>query len=125
MKYRIVLIDDSELVLAVMSSVLTDAGFEVQAMSSLRKFVNAVLDWKPHLIVTDLNMPEMSGAQLCSWLRSQTQTARIPIVLCSSVPDAELAIVASEVGADGYLSKAHGPEALPQRLRELCDEIVW
>ncbi len=61
---RIVLIDDSEITLAVMQPILTESGFEVRAVSSLRKFINAVLDWKPHLIVTDLYMPEMSGADL-------------------------------------------------------------
>jgi CheY-like chemotaxis protein len=125
MKYRLVLIDDSELVLEVMSRVLEAAGFEVRAMSSLRRFVNVVLDWKPHMIVTDLHMPDMSGRELCTWLRSQTATASIPIVLCSSTADAELAVIAQEVGADAYVSKDAGPEALTTRLRELCDQIIW
>ena len=125
MKYRLVLIDDSDLVLEIMTRVLADAGFEVRAMSSLRKFVNVVMDWKPHLIVTDLHMPDMSGAELCAWLRKQMQTARIPIVFCSSTPEAELARLCEEVGADGYVSKQAGPEALPKRLLELCEEIVF
>jgi CheY-like chemotaxis protein len=79
---RLVLIDDSEIVLAVMTPVLSDAGFDVRAVSSLRKFLNAVLDWKPHLIVTDLYMPEMSGAELCTWLRKQVETARTPVIIC-------------------------------------------
>ncbi len=125
MKYRLVLIDDSAIVLEVMSRVLADAGFEVRAMSSLRQFVNTVMDWKPHLIVTDLHMPDMSGAEVCAWLRKQMQTARIPIVFCSSAPEAELAQLATQVGADGYVSKQAGPEALPKRLLELCEEILW
>ena len=125
MKYRLVLIDDSELALELTSNVLSTAGFDVRAMSSLRDFVNVVLDWKPHVIVTDLHMPHMSGAKLCAWLRSQTRTARIPIVLCSGTPEAELAAVAREVGVDGFVSKEHGAEALSRRLRELCEEIVW
>jgi twitching motility two-component system response regulator PilH len=120
-----VLIDDSEIVLAVMKRELEEAGFEVRAVTSLRQFLNAVLDWKPHLVVTDLYMPGMTGAELCAWLRAQAQTARTPIVICSSAPDAELAVVAREAGADGYVSKNAGPEALPQKLHELCAEIVW
>jgi DNA-binding response OmpR family regulator len=122
---RLVLIDDSELTLAVMTPLLTDAGFDVRAVSSLRKFLNVVLDWKPHLIVTDLYMPEMSGAELCSWLRKQVQTARTPVIICSSAPDAELEEVARNVGADGYVSKQAGPEALPARLQALCEEILF
>jgi CheY-like chemotaxis protein len=122
---RLVLVDDSDIVLAVMSDVLEKAGFEVRAVSSLRRFVNTVLDWKPHLIVTDLYMPDMSGAQLCTWLRGQLETARIPVIICSSAADEELAKVARDVGADGYVSKQAGPDALPAKLRALCEDIIF
>jgi CheY-like chemotaxis protein len=122
---RLVLIDDSELTLAVMSSTLTKAGFEVRAVSSLRRFLNEVLDWKPDLIVTDLYMPEMSGAELCTWIKSQVQTAKTPVIICSSASDAELEEIARNVGADGYVSKQDGPEALPAKLHALCTEIVF
>lgn len=123
--FRIVLIDDSELVLTLMSGALAEAGFEVRAVRSLRKFVNAVMDWRPHVIVTDLYMPEMSGAELCTWLRNHMATAKTPVIICSSAPDTELAHVASSVGADGYVSKGAGPAALPAKLHALCEEIVF
>ena len=122
---RLVLIDDSEITLAVMVPLLTEAGFEVRAVTSLRQFINAVLDWKPHLVVTDLYMPEMSGAELCAWLRNQHPTARTPVVICSSAPDEKLEEVARKVGADGYVSKQAGPEALPEKLHALCEEILF
>lgn len=122
---RLVLVDDSEIVLAIMRDVLESSGFEVRAVSSLRQFLNAVLDWKPHLIVTDLYMPGMTGAELCTWLRKQVQTAKIPLVICSSASNDELARVAREVGADGYVSKHAGPEALPAKLHQLCEEIIF
>ncbi len=122
---RLLLIDDSEIALAYAESVLLDVGFDVRAVSSLSAFQNVLADWKPHLIVTDLYMPEMNGAELCQWLRRQVATARIPIVICSSAPDEELAQVARQVGADAYLSKLAGLDALPERLTTLCDEILW
>ena len=69
-----------------------------------------------HIIVTDLHMPEMSGVDLCQWLRQQVTTAKIPIVLCSSLPEAELAKVASQVGADAYLFCTAELEGQPVRL---------
>jgi CheY-like chemotaxis protein len=123
--HRLVLIDDSEFVLAVLGDVLVKAGFEVRAVSSLRHFLNTVLDWKPNLIVTDLYMPGMTGAELCGWLRKQVGTARIPVIICSSAPDEELARVAREVRADGYVSKNAAPEELPAKLHKLCEEIVF
>jgi len=122
---RLLLIDDSEIALAYAESVLTEVGFDVRAVSSLRAFQTVLATWKPHLIVTDLYMPEMDGAELCQWLRRQVATARIPIVLCSSASDEELAAIARTVGADAYLSKLAGLDALPDRLNTLCDEILW
>lgn len=122
---RLLLIDDSEIALAYAESVLTEAGFEVRAVGSLRAFQTVLSSWRPHLIVTDLYMPEMNGAELCQWLRRQVTTARIPIVLCSSAPDHELAVVARAVSADAYVSKVDGLDTLPDRLNELCNEILW
>jgi CheY-like chemotaxis protein len=122
---RLVLLDDSLITLKIMGPVLVDAGFEVRAVSTLRQFVNVLMDWKPHLIVTDLYMPEMNGAELCSWLRAQIQTAKTPIIICSSANNEELERIVREVGADGYVSKEAGPDALGVRLHELCEEIVW
>ena len=122
---RLLLIDDSEIALAYAESVLTETGFDVRAVSSLGAFQTVLASWKPHLIVTDLYMPEMSGAELCQWLRRQVATARIPIVLCSSAPDQELSVVARAVGADAYVSKVDGLDTLPDRLNALCNEIVW
>jgi CheY-like chemotaxis protein len=122
---RLLLIDDSEIALAYAESVLTDAGFDVRAVGSLRAFQTVLSSWRPHLVVTDLYMPEMNGAELCQWLRRQVATARIPIVLCSSAPDAELAAVARAVGADAHVSKVDGFDQLSERLNALCDEIVW
>ena len=122
---RLVVIDDSEIILAVMRARLTEAGFEVRAVSSLRSFLNAVLDFRPHLIVTDLYMPEMNGAELTKWLRAQIQTAKTPIVICSAASEEELIEVTREVGADAFVSKEAGPDALAARLHGLCDDIVW
>jgi CheY-like chemotaxis protein len=122
---KLLLIDDSEIVLAYEATLLSAAGFDVRAVSTLRSFQHTLATWKPHLIVTDLYMPEMNGADLCTWLRQQVTTARIPIVLCSSAPDEELQEVARAVGADAYLSKERGLEQLPERLNALCDEILW
>jgi len=121
---KLLLIDDSEIAVAYEAALLSAAGFDVRAVSTLRSFQHVLAMWKPHIVVTDLYMPEMNGAELCQWLRKQLVTARIPIVLCSSAPDAELSRVARAVGADAYVSK-QAVDALPDRLTALCDEILW
>lgn len=122
---RLLLIDDSELTLVAGARVLTEAGFDVRAVSSLQAFVNVLMDWRPQLIVTDLDMPEMQGDNVCRWLRSHEATARIPIVICSAETPERLAEIARRVAADGFVSKREGLHALPALLEQLCDEILW
>lgn len=122
---RVLLIDDSEIVLEATTAVLTDAGFEVRAVGSLQRFLNALLDWKPHVVVTDFYMPEMSGAELCTWIRRQMPTLRIPIVVVSTAPEEELATVVRDAGADAWISKTCGLAGMAERIRELTEGIVF
>ena len=122
---RVLLIDDSEIVLEATTAMLANAGFEVRAVSSLQRFLNSLLDWKPHVIVTDLHMPEMSGAELCAWIRRQMPTNRIPIVVYSSTPEHELEDIVRDSGADACVSKERGLLGVAERIRELCEGIVF
>lgn len=124
-RLKLLVIDDSEIVLAAEEAALSAAGFEVRAVSSLRSFLNALLDWKPHVVITDLYMPEMSGAELCTWIRRQMPTMRIPIVVCSSAPETELQEIVRDIGADACISKHAGLAELQGRVRDLCDNIIW
>lgn len=122
---RVLLIDDSEIVLEATTAMLSKAGFEVRPVSSLQRFLNALLDWKPHVIVTDLHMPEMSGAELCAWIRRQMPTNRIPIIVYSTTPEHELEDIVRDAGADACVSKERGLLGVADRIREVCDGIVF
>ena len=124
-KRRILLIDDSEITLAMEQSVLEERGYEVRATSTLVEFEQLVSEFKPDLILTDIHMPEATGTDICRTLKNEYKTQDIPIVLFSSLDDAELEKLAAQVGADGYLSKAHGLDALGEKVDELVNSILW
>ncbi len=124
-KRRILLIDDSEITLELEKHVLEARGYEVSGTSSLIAFERLVTEFKPDLILTDIHMPEAQGTDICRTLKSEYNTQDIPIVLFSSLQDDELAALAEQVGADGYLSKAHGLEALGEKIDELVESILW
>ena len=124
-KRKILLIDDSEITLALEKSVLESRGYDVRATSTLLEFEKTLQSWKPHLILTDIHMPEATGADICRTLKNEYGTQDIPIVLFSSLPDDELSSLAEQVGADGYLSKANGLDALGEKIDELVESIIW
>jgi CheY-like chemotaxis protein len=124
-KRKILLIDDSEITLAMEKAVLEARGYDVRATSTLVEFEKTLQSWKPHLILTDIHMPEATGADICRTLKNEYGTQDIPIVLFSSLPDEELSKLAEQVGADGYLSKVNGLEAMGEKIDELVQSILW
>ena len=124
-KRRILLIDDSEITLAMEKAVLEARGYEVVATSTLVEFERTLQSWRPDLILTDIHMPEAKGTDICRTLKNEYGTQDIPIVLFSSLPDDELAQLAEQAGADGSLSKANGLEAMGEKIDELVQSILW
>jgi CheY-like chemotaxis protein len=122
---KILLIDDSEITLAMEKSVLEARGYEVEAANTLVQFEQLLGSFRPDLILTDIHMPEAKGTDICRTLKNEYNTQNIPIVLFSSLADEELAKLADQVGADGYLSKANGLEALGEKIDELVSQIIW
>lgn len=122
---RILLLDDSEISLEMARYVLEDRGHEVVTALNLFQFEERLRTFRPEIILTDMVMPEISGQELVRVLKRDLETERIPVVLFSSKPDHELAAIAEEAGADGYLSKANGIERLGDMVDELVDSILW
>jgi CheY-like chemotaxis protein len=122
---KILIIDDSEITLAMEKSVLEARGYEVEAAATLQEFEKLLKAFRPHLILTDIHMPEAKGTDICRTLKNEYGTQDIPIVLFSSLGDEELEKLAEQVGADGFLSKANGLEALGEKVDELVSSIIW
>jgi CheY-like chemotaxis protein len=122
---KILLIDDSEITLAMEKSVLEARGYEVEAANNLVEFEKLLGSFKPDVILTDIHMPEAKGTDICRTLKNEYNTQNIPIVLFSSLNDDELSKLAAQVGADGYLSKANGLDALGEKVDELVSQILW
>ena len=124
-KKKILLLDDSTITLEMEKAVLEDRGYEVAVAANLLDFQAELDRFQPEIILTDLMMPDISGKDIVRVLKQDFHTERIPIVLFSSKPDEELAEIAEQAGADGYLSKSHGIERLGDMVDELVDSIIW
>jgi two-component system, OmpR family, response regulator len=120
---RVLLIDDSEFAVMITREVLERDGFEVRAASSVGEFDAMLQTWSPNIVLADVNMPGVSGPQLCKSIKLRMET--VPVVLYSELPEAQLSALAKSSGADGFLSKSEGVERLSEQLAALCEEIVW
>jgi twitching motility two-component system response regulator PilH len=124
-KRRVLVLDDSEISLEMGRFVLEERGYEVATATNLEEFQRRLEHFRPDLLLTDHVMPEISGAELVARLKRDLETERIPVILFSSKPEAELRKLATESGADGWLSKAEGIEKLGEMVDALVDEIIW
>jgi CheY-like chemotaxis protein len=124
-KKKILLLDDSTITLEMEKAVLEERGYEVAVASNLIEFQAELDQFQPEVILTDLMMPDISGKDIVRVLKQDFHTERIPIILFSSKSDDELAEIAEQAGADGYLSKSHGIEKLGDMVDELVDSIIW
>jgi len=125
MAHKILLIDDSEVSLDCTREALDRAGFEVRTASDVHHLDRVLGGWRPDLILTDVNMPGLSGPELCRMLKSSYETAHVPVVLFSSLESGELETVARECEADGYLSKSNGLDTLSIELQSLIDAALF
>lgn len=102
---NILVVDDTPDNLRVLSTMLTDRGYQV------RKVINGELALKvaqnvlPDLILLDILLPELSGYEVCSLLKSNVKTADIPIIFISALDDVFDKLKAFEVGAVDYITK--------------------
>lgn len=119
MAKKILVIDDSPLVLAMASDALAAAGFKVlTALNNIE--ANSYIfsnDNRPDLIIIDIMMPLLAGDKKAKILKDKDFSRDIPILFISSKDEAELARLVAEAGADGYICKPFTPEGIVSRVK--------
>ena len=104
-KTRILIIDDDVGFRDLLRIHLSAAGYQVQVAEDGVTGGRALLANTPDLIVSDLNMPFLDGFELLSLLRSDAETAKIPVILLSGRSDGDTMARAVELGAADFLTK--------------------
>jgi len=115
---KILVIDDSSVVLDLTKKTLEACGFTVDARSDLGEFDPAA-PGAPDLVLVDINMSEFYGDDIVPFLRAEGSVTA-PIYLFSNIAEQELATRAAECGADGYISKQWGV----RRLLEIVKSVL-
>ncbi|MGA2518216.1 MAG: response regulator transcription factor [bacterium] len=100
---RILIIQDSPSVNAMLKFRLESGGFSVETVESGEEGVEKTKAHQYELILLDYNLPGMNGSQVCRILREQANTQNTPIVLISAKDEDKLIQITKEAGADGYI----------------------
>jgi two-component system KDP operon response regulator KdpE len=113
MSSRVLVVVDDAQAAAQLTSVLARR-YEVRTAGDAETALTTIRAWPPALIVADLDMPIVDGIELCRRVRL---TSSIPIIIVSRDGDGSSEVAALDAGADDYIRKPFGTEAMLARVR--------
>ena len=113
---RLLIIDDSPDIVALLKVTLTAAGYQVHGVMDGLYGMKEALAFSPDLIILDICFPAGGGLPLLERFKSNLRTKAIPILIITSLQDEDVEKQAFECGAAGYLLK-------PFERQEVVEEV--
>lgn len=117
MPLRILVVDDENINLRLVSRLLEMEGYEVVSAQSGEAALHLIEQTRPDLALLDVMMPAMDGYELCRRLRQNPVTAQIPIVMLTALVDENDRLKGIEAGADDCLPKPFDVDVLRTMLK--------
>lgn len=111
---KILIVDDEYQITRVLKRSFLAHRYDVRTASNGEAALDLFHDFHPDLIITDLQMPEMNGIELCREIRKVSQ---IPIIVLSVKGEEKTKVEALDAGADDYVTKPFGMDELLARVR--------
>ena len=104
---RVLIVDDSEIVARLLKEELEAKGFEIHYAPDAEKATSIILkrQTRPDLILLDINMPKVDGAQFCRFVKKNDMFKAIKVIFCSGEEREKVKRLAAECGADGFILK--------------------
>ena len=120
---RILVVEDNDLNLKLVRDVLQFAGYEVMEARSGEQGVELATDDPPDLVLMDLQLPGIDGAEALRRLRATPATAQVPVVALTAFAMKEDRERTVRAGFDGYVAKPLSVRALPDQVRAYLDGV--
>ena len=87
MKKKILILDDNNDVLEILTMLLTDFGYDIKPLSSGEKVFEEINQFQPNLLIMDVMIAGMNGISICKEIKRNIQTALLPVILMSGSQD--------------------------------------
>ena len=118
-KIKILVVDDAEVMRNLLTGVLTDAGYEVKAVSTGEKAVGEIKEDDYDVVITDLKMPGMNGLEVIK--EAKQINADICIIAITAYPSVKSAVEAMREGAYDYITKPFDIEEIRLVVRRAAE----
>nr|YP_009397114.1 hypothetical protein [Spyridia filamentosa]ARW66300.1 hypothetical protein [Spyridia filamentosa] len=121
----VLLVDDDSSLRNSLSSYLSSSGFSVQDASDVSSALFLIKVSRPHIIVTDVIMPQLTGYDFIKILKSDKRLSYIPVVLLTVKGMTYDRIKGYDLGCCAYLIKPFNPQELLSLINSLCSHIKY
>ncbi|MES2267699.1 MAG: response regulator transcription factor [Bacteroidota bacterium] len=111
MSKKILIVDDNELIVEVMSYILINSGYEVSSLPNGDHVIEEIHKTHPDLLIMDANMPGMDGRDICKFLKLNEHTKNTPVIICSAEDNIDAAMT-QDGAPDDILHKPFDMHAL-------------
>ena len=120
MKMRVLVVDDSEIVLEKAREALCCRGYDVSTALSANAADAFIYSCeRPDIIILDVMMPMLDGDKKAAILKADELTKEIPILLMSSKPEDELAELAKWSGSEGFIRKPFTSDEIAEKIESV------
>ena len=113
---RILIIDDDEDLSFVISDMLESYGYQVTSVTNGDEAFSLLSEHTYHLILLDINLPDITGFELCKELR---RVSTVPVIFASARTSETDRISSFDIGGDDYLPKPYSMQELLSRVNAL------
>jgi two-component system phosphate regulon response regulator PhoB len=114
---RILVVEDEPDIAALVAYQLAHAGYQVRTATTGREALKALETDPPDLVVLDLMLPEVAGADILKTLRSRKETQSTPVIILTARGEEQDRLNGFELGADDYIAKPFSPRELVMRVK--------
>jgi DNA-binding response OmpR family regulator len=116
-KHRVLIVEDEQDIAGLIKHTLERSGSEAEIVHSGDAALKVVADRPPDLIILDLNLPVLSGTEVCRILRSRADVKHVPIIMLTARTSENDRVAGLEMGADDYVTKPFSLRELTARVR--------
>lgn len=118
-KPQILIIDDDDVTLKVLSAMLRSKGFQVFMAHEAKKGLDLVKIKKQDLVLLDIFLPHIDGWNVLAEIREHDPMKQTPVIMMTSADEMEHENHAIALGASGFLSKPINPTAFNRKIKEV------